>query len=71
MREISSFFSYACTSRWKVPSHVIDRVPGLGPKAGHVRQLMVDKRIEARAYTRLEGEDAPEIANWAWASNRG
>jgi phosphoketolase len=27
---------------------------------------MVDRRIEARAYTRLEGEDAPEIANWAW-----
>ncbi len=47
---------------------VIDRVPGLGPRAGHVRQLMVDKRIEARAYTRLEGEDAPEIANWAWNS---
>jgi xylulose-5-phosphate/fructose-6-phosphate phosphoketolase len=31
-----------------------------------VRQLMVDKRIEARAYTRLEGEDAPEIAAWSW-----
>ena len=27
---------------------------------------MVDKRIEARAYTRLEGEDAPEIADWTW-----
>ena len=45
---------------------VIDRVPGLGPRAAHVRQLMVDKRIEARAYTRVEGEDAPEIAGWAW-----
>jgi xylulose-5-phosphate/fructose-6-phosphate phosphoketolase len=27
---------------------------------------MVDKRIKARAYTRLEGEDAPEIRDWAW-----
>ena len=52
--------------RYHLVIDVIDRVPGLGPKAGHVRQLMVDKRIEARAYTRLEGEDAPEIANWAW-----
>ncbi len=52
--------------RFHLVIDVIDRVPGLGPKAGHVRQLMVDKRIEARAYTRLEGEDAPEIANWAW-----
>jgi len=52
--------------RFHLVIDVIDRVPGLGPKVGHVRQLMVDKRIEARAYTRLEGEDAPEIANWTW-----
>ena len=52
--------------RFHLVIDVIDRVPGLGPKAGHVRQLMVDKRIEARAYTRVEGEDAPEIANWSW-----
>ncbi|MDQ1324604.1 MAG: xylulose-5-phosphate/fructose-6-phosphate phosphoketolase [Chloroflexota bacterium] len=52
--------------RFHLVIDVIDRVPGLGPRAGHVRQLMVDKRIEARAYTRLEGQDAPEIAGWAW-----
>jgi len=57
--------------RFHLVIDVIDRVPGLGPKAGHVRQLMVDKRIEARAYTRLEGEDAPEIANWAWPYGEG
>jgi xylulose-5-phosphate/fructose-6-phosphate phosphoketolase len=28
---------------------------------------MVDKRIEARAYTRAEGEDLPEVANWTWS----
>jgi xylulose-5-phosphate/fructose-6-phosphate phosphoketolase len=27
---------------------------------------MQDKRTEARAYTRAEGEDAPEISNWVW-----
>ncbi len=52
--------------RFHLVIDVIDRVPGLGPRAGHVRQLMVDKRIEARAYTRLEGEDDPEIARWTW-----
>jgi xylulose-5-phosphate/fructose-6-phosphate phosphoketolase len=29
---------------------------------------MVDKRIEARAYTREQGEDLPEVANWTWPS---
>ena len=52
--------------RYHLVIDVIDRVPGLGPKAGHVRQLMVDRRLQARAYTRLEGEDDPEVANWAW-----
>jgi xylulose-5-phosphate/fructose-6-phosphate phosphoketolase len=45
---------------------VIDRVPGLSSSAGHVRQLMTDNRITARAYTREQGEDAPEIRDWAW-----
>ncbi len=52
--------------RYHLVIDVIDRVPGLGPRAGHVRQLMVDKRLQARAYTRREGEDAPEVADWAW-----
>jgi xylulose-5-phosphate/fructose-6-phosphate phosphoketolase len=52
--------------RYHLAIDVIDRVEGLASKAGHVRQLLVDKRLQARAYTRLEGEDAPEIANWSW-----
>jgi len=52
--------------RYHLVIDVIDRVPGLAARAGHVRQLMSDKRIEARAYTREFGEDAPEIRNWAW-----
>jgi phosphoketolase len=27
---------------------------------------MVDKRITCRAYTRQEGQDAPEITDWKW-----
>jgi xylulose-5-phosphate/fructose-6-phosphate phosphoketolase len=53
--------------RFHLVIDVIDRVPGLASRAGHVRQIMTDKRIEARAYTREFGEDAPEIRDWKWA----
>ncbi len=52
--------------RYHLVIDVIDRIPGLAARAGHLRQLMTDKRIEARAYTREFGEDTPEITNWAW-----
>jgi len=52
--------------RFHLVIDVIDRVPGLAPAAGHVRQLMADERIRCRAYTRSHGEDAPEIRNWSW-----
>jgi len=57
--------------RFHLVIDVIDRVPGLGPRAAHVRQLMQDARLRARAYTRLEGEDAPEIAAWTWPASWG
>jgi len=53
--------------RFHLVMDVIDRVPGLAESAGHVRQLMTDKRVSCRAWTRQEGEDAPEITNWRWA----
>ncbi|MGH3196526.1 MAG: phosphoketolase family protein, partial [Streptosporangiaceae bacterium] len=52
--------------RFHLVIDVIDRVPGLAPRAGHVRQLMADKRLQARAWTREHGEDAPEITAWTW-----
>ncbi|MBO0804144.1 MAG: phosphoketolase, partial [Nocardiopsaceae bacterium] len=52
--------------RFHLVMDVIDRVPGLAGSAGHVRQLMADKRISCRAYTREHGEDAPEITGWTW-----
>ena len=54
--------------RFHLVMDVIDRVPGLGPRAAHVRQLMEDRRLEARAYTRREGEDEPSIRDWAWSA---
>lgn len=52
--------------RFHLVMDVIDRVTSLGPRAGHVRQLMVDSRLAARQYTRDHGEDMPEIQNWTW-----
>ena len=52
--------------RFHLVMDVIDRVPGLTSRAGHVRQSMEDRRISARAYTRLKGEDPPEIRSWTW-----
>jgi xylulose-5-phosphate/fructose-6-phosphate phosphoketolase len=57
--------------RFHLVIDAIDRIPGLAPRAAHIRQLMQDKRTEARAYTRAEGEDAPEIREWAWAGFQG
>ncbi len=44
----------------------IDRVPGLGPRAAQVRQLMQDRRLDCQAFTRREGEDTPEVRDWTW-----
>jgi xylulose-5-phosphate/fructose-6-phosphate phosphoketolase len=52
--------------RFHLVMDVIDRVPGLGGRAAHIRQEMEDARLRARAYTREHGEDDPAISNWVW-----
>jgi xylulose-5-phosphate/fructose-6-phosphate phosphoketolase len=52
--------------RYHLVIDVIDRVPGLGARAGGLRQAMVDARHAARAWTRDEGDDVPAVANWTW-----
>jgi xylulose-5-phosphate/fructose-6-phosphate phosphoketolase len=52
--------------RFHLVMDVIDRVPGLGPRAAVVRQTMQDQRAIARAWTREHGEDLPEVAAWTW-----
>jgi xylulose-5-phosphate/fructose-6-phosphate phosphoketolase len=52
--------------RFHLVADVIDRVPALGARAAHIRQLMVDERLRVRAYTREHGEDPPEISGWVW-----
>jgi xylulose-5-phosphate/fructose-6-phosphate phosphoketolase len=52
--------------RYHLVMDVIDRVPGLADRAGHLRQEMEDARLRARSHARENGEDAPELAEWRW-----
>jgi xylulose-5-phosphate/fructose-6-phosphate phosphoketolase len=52
--------------RFHLVKDVIDRVPGLAQKAAHLRQEMVDRRLEARAWTRAHGDDHPDVRDWIW-----
>jgi xylulose-5-phosphate/fructose-6-phosphate phosphoketolase len=54
--------------RYHLVMDVIDRVPGLGPRAAYVKQAMRDKRIEHRDYIERHGDDMPEIRDWTWPS---
>jgi xylulose-5-phosphate/fructose-6-phosphate phosphoketolase len=52
--------------RFHLVMDVIDRVPGLGERAVHLRQEMVDERLRHRAYTREFGDDPADVREWAW-----
>ena len=56
--------------RFHLVMDVIDRVPGLAERAGHVRQEMEDERLRHRAYTREHGEDPPDVSDWCWPGAR-
>jgi xylulose-5-phosphate/fructose-6-phosphate phosphoketolase len=57
--------------RYHLVIDVIDRTPGLGARAGAVRQAMVDARLAARTWTRTHGEDIPEVTDWTWPATPG
>ncbi len=52
--------------RFGLVRDVIDRVPGLADRAGHVRSEMGRLRDDAVRWTREHGEDAPGIRDWRW-----
>ena len=56
--------------RFHLVMDVIDRVPELGERSASLRQEMVDARLEARQYTRIHGEDPPDIVRWTWMPRR-
>ena len=52
--------------RYRLVMDVIDRVPGLGVRAAHVRQQMADVRFRHYGWIRQHGTDLPEVAEWRW-----
>ena len=54
--------------RFHLVLDVIDRVPGLGSRAAHLRQHIVDERLRHRQYTRAHGDDPPDVRAWVWPS---
>ena len=55
--------------RFHLAKDVIDRVPGLGPRAAYLTQFIRDKLIDHERYIRQYGQDMPEIRNWKWGAN--
>jgi xylulose-5-phosphate/fructose-6-phosphate phosphoketolase len=52
--------------RFHLVMDVIDRVPSLGAHAAQLRQEMVDRRLQARAWAYEHGEDPAEVRDWTW-----
>jgi xylulose-5-phosphate/fructose-6-phosphate phosphoketolase len=53
--------------RFHLVMDVIDNVPSLGSRGARLRQDMADMRVRNRIHTRAEGEDLPEVRDWAWS----
>jgi xylulose-5-phosphate/fructose-6-phosphate phosphoketolase len=52
--------------RFHLVMDVIDRLPQLGERCAYLKQEMLDKLINHRAYIDREGIDMPEVLNWRW-----
>jgi xylulose-5-phosphate/fructose-6-phosphate phosphoketolase len=58
--------------RFHLVIDVINRVPRAGERAIYLKQKLLDKLVEHKRYIDENGEDLPEIRNWAWsAENAG
>jgi xylulose-5-phosphate/fructose-6-phosphate phosphoketolase len=57
--------------RYHLVIDVIDRVPFLQSRCATLRQQIVDKRLAAREYTRVHGDDIPEVRDWMWPAAHG
>ncbi|MBY0545360.1 MAG: phosphoketolase family protein [Gammaproteobacteria bacterium] len=52
--------------RFHLVQDVVDRLPHLGAKGAHLKQIVKDKLIEHKQYVHKHGQDMPEILNWTW-----
>ena len=52
--------------RFHLVQDVVDRVPSLGTRQAHLRQLMADNLVEHAEYIRAHGDDMPGVRDWKW-----
>jgi xylulose-5-phosphate/fructose-6-phosphate phosphoketolase len=52
--------------RWHLARDVIERVPKLQATGAYLKQHLVKKRLEHKAYIHENGEDMPEVRDWKW-----
>jgi xylulose-5-phosphate/fructose-6-phosphate phosphoketolase len=55
--------------RFSLVSDVIDRVPGLAPRAAYAHQAIREKLIDHKEYIAEHGDDMPEITSWTWGKH--
>jgi len=54
--------------RFHLVADVIDRVPGLAPRAAYAQQAIREKLLEHKEHIAIHGEDMPEIRDWRWTT---
>jgi xylulose-5-phosphate/fructose-6-phosphate phosphoketolase len=52
--------------RFSLVIDVIDRVPGLGSRAAHVKERMKEAILANRSYAHEHGMDSPDVTDWQW-----
>jgi xylulose-5-phosphate/fructose-6-phosphate phosphoketolase len=52
--------------RFNLVIDVIDRVPGLGSRAAHIKERMKDAILSNRSHAHEHGMDDPAISDWRW-----
>jgi xylulose-5-phosphate/fructose-6-phosphate phosphoketolase len=52
--------------RFNLVIDVIDRVPGLGSRAAHIKERMKEAILANRNHAHEHGMDAPDITQWTW-----
>ena len=52
--------------RFHLVMDVVDRLPGLGSRAGYLKQELADRLIEHKQYIAEYGTDLPEVRDWRW-----
>ena len=53
--------------RFNLVIDVIDRVPGLGSRAAHLKEQMKDAILLHRSHAHQHGMDAADISHWRWS----